>query len=311
MLEAIGKPEVGVYPGASKPFCRISPAAPEIHGESGLDGTDLLPKPQRKPLSHLNAIKEMRDALMACPANTAWVVVTGTLTNLALLMSTFPEVADHVAGVSIMGGAIGDDFAPGVSMGPDYTDATSGTVKRRIGNYSPFAEFNIWCDPDASQSVFLNPTLKPKTYLIPLDITHQAYATKSVQDMLLRGKQNLTTPTQPTRLRRMYNELLMFFAETYEKVFDLAEGPPLHDPLAVAVLLWHHPDPAVALKFDDRDGERWDISVVTHGEEVGRTLAAPAKEGGSIIPRSLDLEKFWHVLEDCMDRADEATGRCV
>jgi uridine nucleosidase len=273
-------------------------------GESGLDGTDLLPKPVRRPLSHLNAVKEMRDSLMACQPNTAWIVVTGTLTNLGLLMATFPEVAHHVKGVSIMGGAIGEGFAA-VSMGPDYTDA-EGKTRKRIGNYSPYAEFNIWCDPEASQSVFQNPVLKNKTYLIPLDVTHQAYAGKSVQDMLLNGK----TGGQPTRMRRMYNELLMFFADTYKKVFGLTEGPPLHDPLAVAVLLWYHSDPSVAIDFDDRNGERWDISVITEGDQVGRTVATAAKEG-SVIPRSLDLEKFWNVLEECMDRADEKTGRKV
>jgi len=306
VLEAIGKPDIAVIPGAARPFCRLHRAAQEIHGESGLDGTDLLPKPQRRPLGHLNAVKEMRDSLMACPPNTAWIVVTGTLTNLALLMATFPEVAHHVKGVSIMGGAIGDGFAP-VSMGTDYTDA-EGRTRKRIGNYSPFAEFNIWCDPEASQSVFQNPALKNKTYLIPLDVTHQAYAGKSVQDMLLNGKNN--RGGQPTRVRRMYNELLMFFAETYHNVFGLSEGPPLHDPLAVAVLLWDFPEDISRIMFDDRGGERWDINIITEGEQVGRTVAVPAKEG-CVIPRSLDLEKFWHVLEDCMDRADEQTGRRV
>merc|ERR1712098_13752 len=90
VLEAIGKPDIAVIPGAARPFCRLHRAAQEIHGESGLDGTDLLPKPQRRPLGHLNAVKEMRDSLMACPPNTALIVVTGTLTNLALLMATFP-----------------------------------------------------------------------------------------------------------------------------------------------------------------------------------------------------------------------------
>lgn len=306
VLEAIGKPEIPVIPGASKPFCRIHKAADEIHGESGLDGTDLLPKPSRRPLSHLNAIKEMRDSLMACPANTAWLVVTGTLTNLALLMATYPEVASHVKGVSIMGGAIGDGFSD-VIMGQDYVDS-DGETHKRIGNYSPFAEFNIWCDAEASQSIFQNPTLKYKTYLIPLDVTHQAYVVKDVRDMLLYGKQK--NGHQPTRLRRMYNELLMFFAHTYSKVFGLNEGPPLHDPLAVAVLLWDHPDEKVRINFDDRNGERWDINVVLSGEQLGRTVAAPSEEG-SIIPRTLDLEKFWLALEDCMDLADEATGRVI
>lgn len=69
--------------------------APDIHGESGLDGTGLLPQPIRRPLTHCNAIKDMRDALMACPPGTAWLVATGTLTNIALMFAVFPEVSLH------------------------------------------------------------------------------------------------------------------------------------------------------------------------------------------------------------------------
>ena len=32
VLEAIGRPDVGVYPGAQKPFCREAVHAPYIHG---------------------------------------------------------------------------------------------------------------------------------------------------------------------------------------------------------------------------------------------------------------------------------------
>ena len=93
ILTAIGKPYVAVFPGAQKPFSRAIKHAPDIHGESGLDGTDLLPRPDRRPLTHVNAIKEMRDSLMACPAQTAWLVVTGTLTNAGLLFAVHPEVS--------------------------------------------------------------------------------------------------------------------------------------------------------------------------------------------------------------------------
>lgn len=93
VLQAIGKSNVPVFPGKQNPFSRPVKHAPDIHGESGLDGTDLLPKPDRLPLPHCNAIKEMRDALLATPKNTAWLVATGTLTNAGLLFSVFPEVS--------------------------------------------------------------------------------------------------------------------------------------------------------------------------------------------------------------------------
>lgn len=106
-------------------------------GESGIEGTHLLPKPSRAPILDKNPILAMRDALLAQPRGTPWVVATGTLTNVALLFATFPEVVDHIQGLSIMGGAIGEGF----------TDAPMSRLpgeKSRIGNITPWAEFNIY-----------------------------------------------------------------------------------------------------------------------------------------------------------------------
>ncbi|KAK5206561.1 Uridine nucleosidase 1 [Exophiala xenobiotica] len=300
VLEAIGKPEIPVVPGSSRPFCRTVDTASDIHGESGLAGTSLLPQPSRRPLTHCSAVLEMRDALLAQPKGTAYLVACGPLTNAALLFSLFPDVATHIAGFSAMGGAIGSDFTH-VSMGPPYLDS-SGVSHERSGNKTPFAEFNIWADPESARAVLQNPVLQSKTTLIPLDLTHQAYATPKVQNMLLNHG-------NPTRLRTMFNELLMFFAHTYAQVFGLKEGPPLHDPLAVAVLLDLHPDAEHKIAFDDKGGERWDVDVILEGQQIGRTVITPAPTGKGVrIPRALESEKFWHTLELCMNMADEATG---
>lgn len=317
VLEAIGKSEICVHAGASKPFCREAHYAPDIHGlhqrtgelaetltglpgESGLDGTDLLPIPRRKPVTHCNAIKDMKEALFAYPANTAWLVAIGPLTNVALLFATFPEVASHIRGLSIMGGAIGHGFT-NVSLGPSFTNA-SGEMQARIGNHTPYAEFNIWCDPESAQSIFRNTILQPKTVLIPLDVTHQAFATKAEQEMVLHG--TFRRRTNPSNVRRMFHDLLMFFAKTYADAFGLNEGPPLHDPIAVAVLVHDCPDARSRIMFDDKGGERWHVHVELAGDEVGRTTISPANEG-IMIPRNLDLKHFWKVLNECLDEIDE------
>jgi Inosine-uridine preferring nucleoside hydrolase len=98
-------------------------------GESGLDGTTVLPKPIATPQTHpAGAIGAMHAALSACPPQTAWLVTTGTLTNAALFFAVYPEMASHIAGLSIMGGAVGNCFtyAPmgkvtsRVSITPDF-----------------------------------------------------------------------------------------------------------------------------------------------------------------------------------------------
>lgn len=351
MLQAIGRDDISIHPGASNPFCRKIEHAPDIHGESGLDGTDLLPRPEKEPLAHRNAINDMRDALMSCPPQTAWLVATGTLTNIALMFAVHPEVsespfcplssslpaavaweratsyiflaladtqhqvASHIAGLSIMGGAIGNGYTD-VYMGPEYTDAT-GEKHARIGNKTPFAEFNIWCDPEAAKSIFTNARLKAKTSLITLDLTHRVCATAEHRDTLLFSRasrdQDQDPPARPTRMRTMFHELLMFFAKTYDEVFGLSDGPPLHDPLAVAIPLASLPrsDETSGLEFHDADGERWEVEIVTEGEQVGRTKVRPVAadgEGGVFIPRTLDYQRFWDTLEECMARADRATN---
>ena len=302
VLEAIGSTEVPLYAGARLPFCRGIRSAPEIHGESGLAGTDLLPIATCKAQDG-NTINAMRDALMSCPPNSAWLVAVGPLTNVALLFAMYPEVATHVKGLSIMGGGIGNGFAPHITIGPPYIDE-GGKSHYRCGNYTPFAEFNIWADAESARSVFLIPVLKLKTFLIPLDVSHQAYTTKKVRNMLLHGKQG------PTRLRTMFNELLNYFTGTYENAWGMDEGAPLHDPLAVAILLADHPDPEFRIDFNDNNGERWDLDVVLSGLEEGRTVATKLEQGksGVFIPRSLDMDKFWLTLEACMAKADEKTG---
>ncbi|CAG7992853.1 unnamed protein product [Penicillium olsonii] len=302
VLEAIGATEVPLYAGTRRPFCRDIRSASEIHGGSGLAGTDLLPKATCKPRSG-NTIEAMREALLSCPAQTAWLVAVGPLTNVALLFAVYPEVATHIKGISIMGGGIGDGFAPHVSMGPGYVDE-EGKDRARHGNYTEFAEFNVWADVESARSVFLNPVLRSKTFLIPLDVSHQAYTTKEVRDTLLNGKNG------PTRLRTMFHELLVYFADTYETAWGMDQGPPLHDPLAVAILLADHPDPDVRINFNDNGGERWKLDVVLSGLQEGRTIATKVENGkpGVMIPRSLDMDKFWEVLESCMARADAKTG---
>ena len=106
-------------------------------GATGIDGTDLLPKAACPPIRHINAIVAMRTALMAQTEGKAWLVATGALTNVALLFVTFPEVARHIKGLSIMGGAIGDKFS----------NAAMGHVRSKvewIGNTTRWAEFNIY-----------------------------------------------------------------------------------------------------------------------------------------------------------------------
>lgn len=286
-----------MYSGSADGLTRPAVHAPAIHGESGLEGTSLLPVPLITAKEG-SAIDAIATALLAQEKGTAWIVATGALTNVALAFQKYPEVAEHVKGVSIMGGAVGNNF----------TSAQMGSVDgvARIGNWSLHAEFNILIDPEAAAFLLSHPILAKKTTLIPLDVTHLVLATPEVQTLLLTGNDG----KGETRLRRMLVELLTFFAATYDREFGISEGPPLHDPIAVAVLL----DTIEELKFDYNGGERYEVVVVTEGShedalsgaETGKTIAKllPSGDEGVRIPRGLDIQRFWTVIEQCLQRAD-------
>ncbi|KAI0842868.1 Inosine/uridine-preferring nucleoside hydrolase [Hypoxylon sp. FL0890] len=335
VLAAIGKQDdVEVYPGASHALHRAPIHAPtEIHGESGLDGTSLLPPPPPEKLREVtsperkSAVDAMASALRSCAPGTAWVTATGAVTNVAALFAAHPDLKTHVKGVSIMGGSVGNGFTPAV-MG-----VVDGVP--RVGNYTQWAEFNVLIDPEAAAAVLADPVLAAKTTLIPLDLTHLVLATKEVQDTLLHG------PSHDDRsecipghirgksdLRVMLVELLNFFAHTYRDVFGIVEGPPLHDPLAVAAILTGTEHEILFYDYDPKSPEgpgrreRFAVEVVTEGTledalhrgaQTGRTLVKllPPGSEGVRIPRGLDIPLFWKVIEECCERADLANKRIL
>lgn len=142
-------------------------------------------------------------------------------------------------------------------------------------------------------------------------------ASPVVQTRILHGLDDPST--EPTVLRRILHALLVFFAKTYNTVFGLSTGPPLHDPLAVAVILsnlnpaFAKKHPTQALNFHDNGGERFAIDIITdglHGKDLaitgqlGRSFAAVAEKHGVAVPRGVDADAFWDMILDCIQRAD-------
>ncbi|KAM5356014.1 hypothetical protein ACJ41O_002660 [Fusarium nematophilum] len=312
LLTAIGMHEIPLYIGLGKALERPALHAPtDIHGVSGLDGTDLLPKPLVTP-STIPAVEAMAEAIRAQPPGTAWIVATGALTNVGALFRAYPELIPHIKGLSLMGGSIGEGFS----------DAPLGMVDGhpRIGNYTPWAEFNILVDPEAAATVFHTKEIAAKTTIVPLDLSHQVLATPEVREVLLYGPDGERKGPGKTTLRTMLVELLYFFAQTYADTFGITAGPPLHDPLAVAAVLIGTKDEIPFFEWDAKHSEqpehkeRFEVTVITEGtfeeaktgKQTGRTLAKllPPGEDGVRIPRGVDIAKFWQVIEDCIERAD-------
>ena len=146
--------DVPVAAGAERPLVRALETAADVHGESALDGPDL-PEPE-VPLDPRPAHRLMADVAAASP-DPVTLIAIGPLTNVATALERHPEIAGALREIIVMGGS---------------TDQ---------GNRTPYAEFNIWVDPEAAEQVFASGV--PVT-MVGLNVTHQALATPPVVERL-------------------------------------------------------------------------------------------------------------------------------
>jgi inosine-uridine nucleoside N-ribohydrolase len=144
LLHAFGRDDIPVAEGAAGPLVGTIVRATEVHGESGIGNVSLEPSPATARPE--GAVELMARILRAHPEPVA-IAPIGPLTNIALLLRLYPDLAPRIAHLSIMGGSIGE------------------------GNTTVSAEFNIYADPEAADVVFRSGV--PIT-MIGLDVTHQA-----------------------------------------------------------------------------------------------------------------------------------------
>ena len=188
---------VPIAMGMDRPLLRPANHAPDIHGESGMDGPHI-PEPDIE-LDPRHGVDLLIELLLNSDGDIT-LVPTGPLTNIAAAMRREPAIVPKIAAISLMGGAMG------------------------LGNVTPAAEFNIHTDPEAAEIVF--GCGRPLT-MVPLEVTHQALATEQVTARLRAAQRPVAT---------FAADLLVFFASTYHNVFGFPAAP-VHDPCAVAAVI--------------------------------------------------------------------------
>lgn len=135
---------VPVAKGRIKPLLKEPMVAPNVHGQSGLDGPKL-PEPAFE-VSDMDAVTLMAKIIEESDEPIT-LVPTGPLTNIASLFLAHPELKSKIEHIYIMGGGI------------------------HHGNWAPAAEFNIQVDPEAADIVFRGGV--PIT-MAGLDVTEKA-----------------------------------------------------------------------------------------------------------------------------------------
>jgi pyrimidine-specific ribonucleoside hydrolase len=143
VLHLAGRADIPVAAGARAALVHPQPErAGHVHGVSGLGGVELPPSPG--VLDPRPAVVALADLLLSSPEPVT-VATIGPMTNLALLLAVFPEAAERIGRLVVMGGS-----------------AAFG------GNVTAAAEFNVWADPEAAQALL---TAGLPTTMVGLDVT--------------------------------------------------------------------------------------------------------------------------------------------
>ena len=157
VLDAADAPYIPVARGATQPLVERTRPEGAFHGEDGLGGV-ILPEPARSP-SALTAV-EMLQRQITASADQVTLVGLGPQTNLAMLLTLYPEVTANLDRIIFMGGSAGG------------------------GNVTAVAEFNVWQDPEAASCVIESPV---PTTMYGLDVFTRVAVGQATADMFRRA----------------------------------------------------------------------------------------------------------------------------
>ncbi|MCY3851543.1 MAG: nucleoside hydrolase [Acidimicrobiaceae bacterium] len=190
--------DVEVHRGAARPLADQSRGARHVHGATGLGNVEL---------PEITRSVESEDAVgfiieTSHRVEGLHLVAVGPLTNVAEALHRDASLPERLEGLTIMGGA---------AVG---------------GNVTAAAEFNIWADPEAADTVF---RLGGDITMVGLDVTQQ---------VLLRPAQVDQMSAARTPAAALAAELLDYAIDRSLELRGWA-GAPIHD--ACAVLAVTHP----------------------------------------------------------------------
>ncbi|WP_205739694.1 nucleoside hydrolase [Georgenia sp. SYP-B2076] len=198
ILDRLGLTHVPVHQGAARPIAQPLATAELVHGQDGLGDTGIAASTRAAAgtLAAAEIVRLARDR----PGELTLVAV-GPLTNVALALLLEPALPALLAGVVVMGGAVG---VP--------------------GNASELGEANVWHDPEAAQLVIDAPW---DVVFVGLEITMRT-------QLPAPAIERIAASADPRA--RLAWSLMQHYLDVYEPILG-ARTCVLHDPLAMALAL--------------------------------------------------------------------------
>ena len=244
-----------VHPGADGPLRRPYLNGADFHGADGLGGA-YLPEPSGAP-EKLPAWDGLQKAAEEY-GEELYVLTMGPLTNLALAFGKYPDLPEKIGKVIMMAGSI------------------------TKGNRTPCAEYNVYADPEAAQSVFRSGAALT---MCGLEVTEEAYLTR--EDL--------------EKIGTLHTKKSDFFYSASGRILEknLANGHKgfcVHD--AVTVFFAAHPEYFT--------GASAGVFVETQGElTLGKTVCdlntdRKFDRKNAFLPLTIDREAFRDALTKAM-----------
>jgi len=253
ICERFGLP-YSVHEGAGKTLVgKEEEAYPDfVHGMNGLGDIELTAvttsKHSQSAVDYLIEQSKITEGLS--------VLAVGRLTNLAMALQEDPGLGSRLSRIVIMGGAIHVE-----------------------GNVSPWAEANIFGDPEAAEVVFRSGT---RIDLVPLDATLVNIVTRdALRDV--------------TKKMGDAGEFLWSIKQHYLEFYKTkgrGDVFPMHDSSAALALT--HPE-----LFDWESG---DLSCVVEGEERGRTVLKANNDGLHRVAINARQAASWRVVQASLQK---------
>jgi purine nucleosidase len=261
MVDLAGRADVPVFAGCDRPLNRPLLTAENVHGSTGIDGYQI--RPTRTPLQDVHAVDfTVQTLLSAAPAEVT-LVPTGPLTNIASAIRREPAILPNIGRIVLMGGAL-----------------------REGGNTTTSAEFNIFVDPEAAQTVLH--CGRPIT-IAPLDVTHRVLVTPDILDRIR---------ALDSAVGRATVGMLAFF-NRYDSHKYGTLGAPLHDPCTIAWLL----QPGLfQSRFCNVEVETG--SALTRGHTAVDFWRVSGREPNADWLHSIDSDGFFDLLIEVLSRYD-------
>jgi len=198
VLECLDAGSIPLAMGAANPLNHPLEDALSYHGSDGL-GNCGLPSP-KLTLCPAKAWDFLARLVLDAPGEIS-LVATGPLTNVAYTFELHPQLPGLLSRLILMGGAY-------------------GLTPYGKGNRTPFAEFNIWQDPEAAHIVFNSGA---DIFAVGLDVTMDPAACLNSQHL--------------EQIKTKHTPAAHLVAQLVEYEVKYHGCCRMHDPLALAMLL--------------------------------------------------------------------------